>query len=47
MGDTQEEGERSRDTGRGRRSRLHSGSPMWDSIPESGIRPSQRQELNC
>ena len=41
-----------RDTGRGRdigrrRSRLHAGSPMWDSLP--GPRkdtPSQRQMLN-
>ena len=28
----QRERERGRDTGRGR-SRLHAGSPMWDSIP--------------
>ena len=38
--------ERCRDTGRGR-SRLHVGSPMWDSIP--GLRDhalSQRQMLN-
>ena len=32
MKDTQRERERGRDTGRGR-SRLHAGSPMWDSIP--------------
>ena len=29
---TERERERRRDTGRGR-SRLHAGSPMWDSIP--------------
>ena len=32
MRDTHTERERGRDTGRGR-SRLHAGSPMWDSIP--------------
>ena len=32
------ERERGRDTGRGR-SRLHAGSPTWDSIPVSRIRP--------
>ena len=43
---TQRERERGRDTSRGR-SRLHAGSPMWDSIP--GVRDhslSQRQMLN-
>ena len=32
MRDTERERERGRDTGR-ERSRLHAGSPMWDSIP--------------
>ena len=39
--------ERGRNTGRGRRSRLHAGSPMWDSIP--GLQDhtlSQRQMHN-
>ena len=31
--------ERGRDIGRGRRSRLHAGSPMWDSILDPGITP--------
>ena len=30
--------ERGRDTSRGK-SRLHAGSPTWDSIPASAIRP--------
>ena len=41
------ERERGRDTGRGR-SRLHAGSPMWDSI--LGLQDhnlSQRQMVNC
>ena len=41
------ERERGRDTGRGR-SRLHAGSPTWDSIP--GLQDhalGQRQVLNC
>ena len=38
---------RGRDTGRGR-SRLHAGSPIWDSIPgPEGHALSQRQTLNC
>ena len=38
--------ERSRDIGRGK-SRLHAGSPMWDSIPGPGDQTlSQRQMLN-
>ena len=38
--------ERGRDTGRGR-SRLHAGSPMWDSIPElRNLALSQRQMIN-
>ena len=43
---TQRERERGRDTGRGR-SRLHAGSPTWDSIP--GLQdciPGQRQAPN-
>ena len=43
---TERERERGRDTGRGR-SRLHAGSPMWDSIP--GLQDhalSRRQMLN-
>ena len=32
MKDADRERERGRDTGRGR-SRLHAGSPIWDSIP--------------
>ena len=45
--ETERERERGRDTGRGR-SRLHAGSPMWDSI--LGLQDhalGQRQELNC
>ena len=39
--------ERGRDTGRGR-SRLHAGSPMWDSIPGLQDRAlGQRQAPNC
>ena len=40
-------GDRGRDTGKGR-SRLHAGSPMWDSIlgPQDHTL-GQRQELNC
>ena len=40
-------GKRGRDTGRGRRCRLHARSPMWDLIP--GLQDhtlSQRQKLN-
>ena len=46
MRDTQREREGGRDPGRGR-SRLHAGSPMWDSIP--GLQDhvlGQRQALN-
>ena len=40
------EGERGRDTGRGR-SRLHAGSPTWDSIPRLLDHAlGQRQALN-
>ena len=43
---SQRERERGRDTGRGR-SRLHAGSPMWDSIPGLQDRAlDQRQVLN-
>ena len=43
MRDTEKERERGRDTGRGR-SRLHAGSPVWDSIlgrrePSVGLNP--------
>ena len=38
----------SRDRGRGKRSRLHTGSPMQDSIPEPRDHAlGQRQTLNC
>ena len=36
--DCERERERGRDTGRGG-SRLHAGSPMWNSIPDSRIMP--------
>ena len=40
------ERKRGRDTGRGK-SRIHAGSPMWDSIPELWDHDlSQRQMLN-
>ena len=48
MRDTKIKRERGRDIGRGRRSRLHARSPLWDSIP--GIQDhalGQRQALNC
>ena len=38
MRDMERERERGRDTGRGR-SRLHVGTLMWDSIPDSRITP--------
>ena len=47
MGDTHRHTEAGRDTGRGRRSRLHAGSPMQDSVP--GVQDhtlGQRQALN-
>ena len=50
MRDTQRDRERGRDTGRGRsgRSRLHAGSPTWDSSPGSQDHAlGQRQMLNC
>ena len=37
--------ERGRDTGRGRRSRLHAGSPMQDSIP--GLWDHTQSQLRC
>ena len=36
--------ERGRDIGRGNRSRLHAGSPMWDSIPDPGITPELKAD---
>ena len=46
MRDTGRERERGRDAGRGK-SRLHAGSPMWDSIPELQDQTlDQRQVLN-
>ena len=47
MIDIERERERGRDTGEGK-SRLHAGSPMWDSIP--GLQDfalGQRQVPNC
>nr|XP_055162229.1 translation initiation factor IF-2-like isoform X1 [Nyctereutes procyonoides] len=46
MRDTHTHRERGRDAGRGR-SRLHAGSPTWDSIPEpQDHAPSRREMLN-
>ena len=36
--------ERGRDIGRGRRSRLHAGSLMWDSIPSPGSYPEPKAD---
>ena len=48
MRDTHRERERGRDTGRGR-SRLHTGSPMWDSILglQDPACPGLKAALNC
>ena len=47
MKDTERERERGRDTGRGR-SRLHTGSPTWDSILGlQGSCPRPKVALNC
>ena len=50
MRDTERKREREREaeyTGRGRRSRLHAGSPTWDSIPGSpGSHPGLKAALN-
>ena len=43
MRDTERERERGRDTGRGR-SRLHEGSLMGDSIPDSRISPGPKAD---